>query len=322
MRRLQIAELKGPEALRIAEVAPPDADGKVLIDVHVAGVTYPDLLMTRGRYQIQPELPFAPGLEVAGVVRAAPPGSGTEVGERVAAYTVWGGYGEVVAVPPEYVVPLPAGAGFDVGVTLMVNYQTAYLALARRGSLQAGQTLLVHGAAGGVGTAAIQVGKALGARVLAVVNGDAKARIAREAGAEEVIDAGAEWAAEVRHRTDGRGVDSVFDPVGGDRLDESLRLLAPDGQMLVIGFAEGRIAQIPSNYLLLKNIDAIGVAWGMYVERRPEVPRQIGAAVAELFEAGRLAPLIGARYPLEEGARALLDLDRRRTIGKSVLEVR
>lgn len=322
MRRLQITELDGPEGLTIAEVDAPTDDGAVLIDVHAAGVTYPDLLMTRGQYQIRPEPPFAPGLEVAGVVRSAPPESGAKVGERVAAYTVWGGYSEVVAVPPEHVVPLPAGAGFDAGVTLMVNYQTAYFALAVRGSLKAGQTLLVHGAAGGVGTAAIQVGKALGARILAVVGGAAKAEVARAAGAEEIIDAGEDWAAEVRRLTDGRGVDSIFDPVGGDRCDESLRLLATDGQMLVIGFAEGRIAKIPSNYLLLKNIDAIGIAWGMYVEVHPELPRRVGAAVAEMFEAGQIAPIVGATYPLEEGARALLDLDQRRTLGKTVLEVR
>lgn len=322
IRALQVTALDGPDALRVAAVEAPAADGKVLIDVHTAGVTYPDLLMTQGKYQIQPELPFAPGLEVAGVVREAPPGAGVEAGDRVAAYTVWGGYSEVVAVPSAHVVPLPPGVDFDVGVTLMVNYQTAYFALAVRGGLQPGQTLLVQGAAGGVGTAAIQVGLGLGARVLAVVRGEEKEAIARRAGAEEVIDAGGDWRAEVKRRTDGRGVDSVFDPVGGDRFDESLRVLAPDGQALVIGFAEGRIPKIPANYLLLKNIDAIGVAWGMYVEKHPEIPRRVGAALAGMIEEGHIAPIIGATYPLAEGARALKDLDERRTVGKTVLELR
>lgn len=322
MRTLQVAALEGPESLRIAEVEVPGGEGDVLIDVHAAGVTYPDLLMTRGQYQIKPELPFAPGIEVSGVVRSAPAGSDAVAGEKVAAYTGWGGYSEVVAVPPAHVVPMPEGVGFDVGVTLMCNYQTAYFALAVRGSLRAGQTLLVQGAAGGVGTAAIQVGKGLGARVIAIVNGEQKAAVARRAGADEVVDVGSDWRAEVKALTDGRGVDSVFDPVGGDRLDESLRLLAPDGQLLVIGFAEGRIAKIASNYLLLKNIDAIGVAWGMYVEGHPELPREIGAALAEMVGAGQIDPIIGATFPLEEGARALLDLDQRRTIGKTVLALR
>jgi NADPH2:quinone reductase len=322
MRRLQVADLEGPAALHIAEVDAPQGDGGVVIDVHTAGVTYPDLLMTRGMYQIRPEPPFAPGLEVAGVVRSAPADAGVAAGDRVAAYTGWGGYSEVVAVPAFQVVPLPDAVDFGFGVTLMVNYQTAYFALAERGRLAAGETLLVQGAAGGVGTAAIQVGLSLGARVLAVVRGDQKEAVARDAGAEEIIRAESDWRSEVKRLTDGRGVDAVFDPVGGDRCDESLRLLATDGRLLVIGFAEGRIPQIPANYLLLKNIEAVGVAWGMYVEKDHETPRRVGAALARMIEDGYLKPVIGATYPLAEGARALTDLDERRTVGKTVLEVR
>jgi NADPH2:quinone reductase len=322
MRSLQLSSLDGPDALRVAEVPAPAPGDGVLIEVHAAGVTFPDLLLTQGTYHVRPELPFAPGVEVAGVVRFAPAGSGLAEGDRVAAYTPWGGWAELINVPAHQVVPLPDAVDFVDGVALMVNYQTAYFALASRGGLRAGETVLVHGAAGGVGSAAIQVGLALGARVLAVARGPEKMAVARASGAEEVLDAAGEWAAEARAHTDGRGVDVVVDPVGGDRLDESLKLIAPAGRLLIVGFAEGRIPQIPANRLLLKNIAAVGVGLGPFVAHAPGILRSIAAELAALLPSGHLCPVIGATYPLEAGACALRELAARRAVGKSVLLVR
>lgn len=318
VRALLVTEPAGPAALRIGTLPVPDAE--VVIDVHAAGVTFPDLLLTHGRYQVRPEPPFAPGLEVAGTVRRAAPGTGFAPGDRVVAFTGHGGgYAEAVGVPAAHVVPLPEAIGFVDGVGLMVNYQTAYFGLAERGRLRAGETVLVHGAAGGVGTAAVQVALALGARVLAVVSDDAKAAVARRAGATEVIRTD-RWVDEVRERAD--GVDVVFDPVGGDRFDESLRLLRPDGRLLVIGFTEGRIPQVAVNRLLLRNIDVVGVAWGHYAAIDPGMIRRVGTALADLAVAGRVRPVVGRTYAFEDGAEALADLEARRAAGKSVLTFR
>lgn len=321
VRSLQITALDGPDGMKLRSVPEAPADGKVVIDVHAAGVTFPDLLMTRGLYQVRPDLPFAPGLEVAGVVRTAPEGAHVAAGERVIAYTGHGGYSDVVSVPVPYVVPLHSSMDFVAGVALMTNYQTAYLAVCDRGRLQPGETLLVHGAAGGVGTAAIQIGIALGARVLAVVSDERKAEVARSAGAGEVLSLDG-WAEEVKARTAGGAVDVIFDPVGGDRFDRSLSLLGPAGRALVVGFAEGRIPQIAANRLLLRNIDAIGVAWGPFVEKKPQTLRRIAEALSGLIDRGSVSPIIGKTYPLEEGGTALRDMEARSTVGKSVLLLR
>jgi NADPH2:quinone reductase len=323
MRALQLAALDGPAALRLTELPEPTPGGDVLIDVHTAGVTFPDLLMTQGRYQVRFPVPFVPGVEVAGIVRHAPSGSGLVSGQRVAAFTGVGGFAEVAAAPSHQVVPIPAGVDFAVGAALMVNYQTAYFALFMRGRLKPGETVVVHGAAGGVGSAAVQVAAVAGARVLAVVSDEAKAVVARLAGATEVIVAGGDdWPSEVRRRTGGRGADVVFDPVGGERFDDSLRLLVPGGRALVIGFSGGQISRIPANHLLLKNIDAVGVGWGPFLTEDPGMPRAIAEALATWVERGDLRPVIGATYPLAEGSRALMDLAERRAVGKSLLKVR
>ncbi|MGI6871825.1 MULTISPECIES: NADPH:quinone oxidoreductase family protein [Amycolatopsis] len=322
VRSLIVSEPTGPDALRIGSLSLSPAPGDVVIDVHTAGVTFPDLLLTHGRYQVKPEPPFAPGLEVAGVVRSAPARAGVAPGDRVIAFTGHGGgYAATVAVPAQHVVPIPGAMGFDEAVGLMVNYQTSYFGLVERGRLRAGETVLVHGAAGGVGTAAVQIARGLGARVLAVVSDEGKAGIAREAGAEEVILVGG-WIDEVGERTAGEGVDLVYDPVGGDRFDASLRLIRPQGRILVIGFAEGRIPQIAANRLLLRNIDAVGVAWGHYVPHDPALIRRVGGKLNELAQAGHVRPLVGATYALEDGAQALKDLEARKTVGKSVLRLR
>jgi NADPH2:quinone reductase len=319
VRALVIDQPAGPASLRLGTLPAPADDAEVVIDVRAAGVTFPDLLLTWGRYQVKPTPPFTPGLEVAGTVGRAAPGTGLAPGDRVVAFTGHGGgYAEAVGVPAAHVVALPDSVGFVEGVGLMVNYQTAYFALAERGQLRPGETVLVQGAAGGVGTAAIQVALALGARVLAVVSDETKAGIARRAGATEVIRTDG-WTEEVRKRTGGAGVDVVFDPVGGDRFDDSLRLIRPDGRLLVIGFTAGRIPQVAVNRLLLRNIAVVGVAWGHYVAEDPALIRRIGTELAGLAGAGRVRPVVGTTYAFEDGAQALLDLEARRTVGKSVL---
>jgi NADPH2:quinone reductase len=323
MRSLQVADLGGPDSLRLVEAPAPADAGQVLIEVHAAGVSFPDLLMTRGQYQLRPELPFAPGTEVAGVVGEAPAGGRWRTGERVAAYTPWGGYSELAAVPETAIVALPDEVDYVEGAALMNNYQTAYFALRVRTDLRPGQALVVHGAAGGVGIAAVQVALALGARPIAVVRGVEKAAFVAGAGCADVIDLERvdNWVEEVRELTGG-GAEMVFDPVGGERFAQSLRALAPDGKALVIGFAGGEIEQIPSNHLLLKNVDAVGVAWGMRLVQEPELLGRIGTELAALVAERDLRPLIGATFPLAEGADALRQMSERAVLGKSVLRVR
>jgi NADPH2:quinone reductase len=324
MQSLQVAALDGPDALRLVEVPRPEAGDRVVIEVHAAGVSFPDLLMTRGEYQLHPELPFAPGTEVAGIVCEAPDGSHCKKGDRVSAYTKWGGYSELVAVDELATVDVPSQLSFAEGVAMMNNYQTAYFALRVRSCLDAGETLLVHGAAGGVGIAAVQVGLALGARVISVVSGQGKADFVREAGSTYVVDLDVteDWVGEVRDLTDGAGADIAFDPVGGSRYEQSLRAIAPGGKALVIGFASGTIAKVPTNHLLLKNIDAVGVAWGMYLAHEPHLLQRIGKELNKLVVEQAFRPIIGASYPLVDGAAALRQLSARQTIGKSVLTVR
>lgn len=323
MQSLQVAELGGPDSLRLVEVPAPAADDEVLIEVHAAGVSFPDLLMTRGEYQLHPELPFAPGTEVAGVVAEAPPGSRWRRGDRVAAYTPWGGYSEFAAVAETALVPLPDEVDFVAGTALMNNYQTAYFALRVRTDLRPGQSLVVHGAAGGVGIAAVQVALALGARPIAVVRGAEKAAFVASTSCADVIDLEQvdNWVEAVRELTGG-GAEMAFDPVGGERFAQSLRAIAPGGKALVIGFAAGEIQQIPANHLLLKNVDAVGVAWGMYLVHTPDLLAKIGSELMTLVSERGMRPLIGATFPLTEGAAALRQMSERAVLGKSVLRVR
>ena len=322
MRAVQVQRLEGPESISVVEVDEPKADGRnVLIEVHAAGVTWPDLLLTRGLYQMKPPLPFVPGSEVGGIVRSAPEGSPFKPGSRVAAFPGIGAFQEVVAVNPAAVVPLPDRTSFEAGAALPMNYLTVVFGLIRRGRMKAGETVLVHGAAGGVGSAGVQVAKAFGARVIAVVSTDAKRRIAEQAGADEVILADGFLAA-VKSLTGGRGVDVVLDPVGGDRFTDSLRSLAPEGRLLVVGFTGGEIPTVKVNRLLLNNVDLIGVGLGAFVMHEPNLLQNEWAKLLPHLEAGRLDAPIGAVYPLEEAGRALAEMEARRAIGKIVLKVR
>lgn len=319
MRAAQVTRLDGPDAIEIVDVPAPDvADGQVLIDVAAAGMTFPDVLQTRGEYQIKPPLPFVPGSEVAGVVRVAPAGSGFSVGDRVAAFPFLGGFAEQVVCDPSLVFPLPDGVTFEQGAALPMNYLTCHFALRTRGRLAEGEKVLVHGAAGGIGTAAIQLAKAWGATVYAVVSDDAKADVARSAGADEVVLADG-FKDAVKDLTSGHGVDIVVDPVGGDRFTDSLRSLAPMGRLLVIGFTAGAIPEVKVNRLLLGNLDVVGVGWGAFWMGTSGFVRRQWDDLVPLLEAGKLDPVIGMVRSLDEVSAGLRDIDERRAAGKILL---
>jgi NADPH:quinone reductase len=326
MRAVQISELSGPEAVRVVEMPAPQpshvltpGEG-VLVDVAAAGVSFPEVLQTRGLYQLKPDLPFVPGAEVAGRVVKAPAGSDFREGQRVMAFTVLGGMAEQAVAPVHLTFALPDQLDDAQGASVILNYHTAYFALAQRGRLRAGERVLVHGAAGGVGTAALQVAKALGAETIGVVSSDEKERVAREAGADEVVRSDGPWRDQALQLSSG-GVDVVLDPVGGERFTDSLRSLREGGRVLVVGFTGGSIPEVKVNRLLLRNIDVVGAGWGAYVLLHPERNREIADALEPMIDEGFVRPIVGARFPLEQAAEALLTLDERRALGKVVLEV-
>jgi NADPH2:quinone reductase len=323
MRAVRVTTLDGPGAVTVdTDVAEPVlAPGHVLVDVHEAGVNFPDVLMTKGLYQMRPELPFVPGSECAGVVREAAEGSGFAAGDRVAAFPVLGAFAETVAVPEAMVFPLPDSVSFAAGAALPMNYLTVEFALARRARLERGEVVLVHGAAGGVGTAAVQLARAMGARVISVVSSQDKIETARSAGAHDVVLADGFLSA-TKGLTEGRGVDVVVDPVGGDRFTDSLRSLAPEGRLLVIGFTAGQIPEVKVNRLLLNNISVVGVGWGAFWQRRPDYLRHQWDALLPLLEQGLIDPPVGASHPLDDVVAALTEIDERRARGKVTLTVR
>ena len=286
--------------------------------VEALGVSFPDLLLTRGEYQLRPELPFILGVDVAGVVRDAPADSGFKTGDRVACVLPYGAGAEVLALHPDSVFPLPDAVSFEAGAALPMNYLTAQFALATRAGLRAGETVLVHGAAGGVGTATIQVARGYGARTIAVVSTEAKAEVARAAGADEVVMVDGFLAA-AKELTDGDGVDVVVDVVGGDLMTDSLRALAPGGRLLVVGFTAGAIPTVKVNRLLLNNTDVRGVGWGAWAMARPGFMRAQWDELLPMLESKVVHPPVGRVYPLDETGAALADLAARRTVGKSVV---
>lgn len=322
MRAARVTTLDGPASIEVTDLPEPTPiEGLVTIDVHFAGVTFPDVLLTRGQYQIRPDLPFTPGSEVSGIVRRAPAGSGFVPGDRVAAFPGLGGFAQVVNADPRMVFALPDEVGLDAAAGLPMNYLTVHFALCRRANLRAGETVLVHGAAGGIGTAAIQLAKALGAEVIAVVSDDNKADTARRAGADETVGV-AGFRDSVAALTSRRGVDIVVDPVGGSRFTDSLRSLAPEGRMLVIGFTEGDIPTVKVNRLLLNNISVVGVGWGAYWFSQPEYLAEQWQELLPLLRRGQLSPLIGSVHPLTDVSTALAELDDRRALGKVLLSLR
>jgi NADPH2:quinone reductase len=322
MRAIQIVSLDGPDALELRDVPEPSpSDGApVVVDVHASGVSFPEVLQSRGQYQVKPPLPFVPGSEVGGVVRSAPEGAGVQAGDRVAALCMLGGFAVVAVAPAHFTFPLSDELSFEQGAGLVLNYHTAYFGLKLRGRLSEGETVLVHGAAGGVGTAALQVARGLGARTIAVVSTDEKERVAREAGADAVVRSDGAWKDEAKEISGG-GVDLVFDPVGGERFTDSIRSLREGGRVVVIGFTEGTIPEVRVNRLLLGNTEVIGAGWGAFVLSKPDVTREIGRALDGLIEQGAVRPVVGTRFPLERAAEALKLIDERGATGKVVLEV-
>ncbi len=321
MRAAQVLAPTGPADVVVREVPAPEiGPGQLLVDVHSVGVSFPDLLMSRGEYQIKPEPPFTLGVDMAGVVVDAGD-SGFSVGQRVAGVG-FACAAEQVAAPAGFTFALPDALSYDEGAALPMNYLTAQFTLDHRAGLRAGETVLVHGAAGGLGTACIQVAKGMGARVVAVVSTEAKGAVASSAGADDVVlldgfrDA-------VRELTGGAGVDVVCDPVGGDVFTDSLRSLSSGGRLMVLGFAAGQgIPEVKVNRLLLNNTDVRGVGWGEYAMRRPEFMQAQWRALVPMIEAGAVRPPVGRTYNLEDFGQALTDMDERRAMGKLVVRVR
>jgi NADPH2:quinone reductase len=315
-----LQSLAGPDGLVVSDrpEPPPDSAG-VLLDVHAAGVSFPDLLLSQGMYQARPEVPFAMGLEAAGVVLEAPASSGLRAGQRVVA-SAPGSWAERVVARPDQVFALPDALTMAQGAGLIMNYHTAHFGLARRGRLREGETLLVHGAAGGVGSAAIQVGRALGARVVAVVSNERKEAAAARLGATAFVRAGEGWLGRLREVCP-NGVDAIFDPVAGDTFDDSVRALAPEGRLVVIGFAGGSIPTLAMNRVLFRNIDIVGAAWGAFIERHPEIRGGAHQDLLRWVEAGFVDPLVGAELPLDRAADAVRLIGDRQAIGKVVLTV-
>ncbi|WP_083410843.1 NADPH:quinone oxidoreductase family protein [Mycolicibacterium rutilum] len=323
MRAIQIASLDGPQAATLVEVDEPAADGQVLIDVHAAGVAFPDVLQSRGLYQYKPDLPYSPGGEVAGVVRSAPDGAHVTAGDRVAGLTMLcGAMAEVVALPAERVFKLPDNVSFEAGAGLLFNDLTMHHALLTRGRLAEGETVLVHGAAGGIGTSTLRLAPAWGAsRVIAVVSTEEKGEVARAAGATDVVLADG-FKDAVKELTGGRGVDIVVDPVGGDRFTDSLRSLAPGGRLLVVGFTGGEIPSVKVNRLLLNNVDAVGVGWGAWTFTHPNYLAEQWAELEPLLASGKVAAPQPQVFPFERAADAIAALEDRSAKGKVVVAVR
>jgi NADPH2:quinone reductase len=322
MRAIRVTRLDGPEAVELAEIDEPTGDG-VVVDVHAAGAAFPDALLTRGLYQYRPDPPFVLGAEIAGVVRSAPEGSHVRPGDRVVGLTMLsGGMAEVAVLAPDRVFKLPDNVSFEAGAGLLFNDLTVYFALSVRGRLRQGETVLVHGAAGGIGTSTLRLASVLGAsRSIAVVSTEQKADIATAAGATDVVLAEG-FKDAVKELTDGRGVDIVLDPVGGDRFTDSLRSLAPGGRLLVVGFTGGEIPTVKVNRLLLNNVDVVGVGWGAWAGTHPGALAEQWAALEKLLSSGRLSPPEPEVYPLDQAGAAVASLENRTAKGKVVVRVR
>jgi NADPH2:quinone reductase len=322
VRAISVDHFMEPADLRVSEIPEPEAGpGALQVEVRAAGCNFFDILIVQGKYQVKPAFPFTPGGEIAGVVKAIGAGvEGFAVGDRVLAGIQIGGFAETAVVPAVYAHRMPDRMSFEQGAAIPIIYPTSYAALIFRANLQAGETLLVHAAAGGVGSTAVQIGKALGARVISTVGGADKVEVAHKLGADEVIDYRVDdFVARVQEITGGRGADVIYDPVGGDVFDRSLKCIAWNGRLLVVGFASGRIPEVKANRIMLKNTAVTGIHWGAYLEKEPaRVPETFDGLFA-LYREGSIEPLIFNTYPLEDVPSALGELASRKTHGKLII---
>jgi NADPH:quinone reductase len=313
----------GPPSTLVVEDVPAleAGEGQVVIEVHACGVNFPDTLIIEGKYQFKPDLPFSPGGEVAGIVKKVGAGVARfQPGDRVIAATTWGGYAQEVVAQVERIIPMPEGLDFETAAGFLLTYGTSHHALKDRAELKAGETVLVLGAAGGVGLAAIDIAKLMGARVIAAASSDEKLRVCREHGADETINYSSENLRErIKALTDGRGVDVVYDPVGGDLSEPALRSMAWRGRFLVVGFAAGGIPSLPLNLPLLKGCAIVGVFYGGFMRNEPGRNEENQRELVAWIKDGKLRPHIYAVYPLERAAEAMNDLTSRKVTGKVVL---
>jgi NADPH2:quinone reductase len=322
VKAVQVAELRGAEGVVVNEVPEPSAGENVLVEVHAAGISFPDVLKSQGLYQEKPDLPFTIGGEFSGVVVSAPAGSDFAAGDRVAGISMTGSALERVAVTRESLIPVPESITFEQAAALPLNYSTAVLALEIRARMEAGEVVLVHGAAGGTGTAAIQVANALGGRAIGVVSSASKEETARAAGASDVVRSDEPWKDRVLALTGGRGVDIVFDPVGGDRVLDTMRSLAPAGRWVVIGFVGGAIPEVALNRVLLRNISIVGAYYGGWLGVHPEARAEIGRRIVDLIGSGHIKPIVGSVHGLDDPRATIREMIERRAVGKVVLKMR
>lgn len=325
MKAMLCKELGPPESLVLEDVPEPAvSSGQVLIEVHACGLNFPDVLIIQGRYQARPELPFSPGAEVAGTIAAVGDGiEGLEVGARVLAGTSWGGLAERIAVDAGRVVPIPDEMDFVTASGFQLVYGTAYHALKQRGRLEPGETLLVLGAAGGVGLATVEVGHAMGAKVIAAASTDEKLALAKANGADLGINYTQEdLKARIKELTDGAGADVVCDPVGGELTEAALRGTTWKGRLLIVGFAAGSIPKLPANLPLLKGCEIVGVFWGEFTRREPEASRENNRELLDMYVRGEIEPVVSQTFPLERSAEALSVLANRKALGKVVVTMR
>ena len=321
-----VRELGAPESLRFEDVDPGEPeDGMVRVAVRASAINYFDALMIAGQYQVKPDLPFVPGSEVAGVVASAPAKSGFKSGDRVMALLdngglTRGGYAEIADALPMRIASIPDEMPFDDAAGFTLIYQTGWFGLHRRANLRAGETLLVHAGAGGVGSAAIQLGKAAGATVIATAGSDEKVDVCRHLGADHAINYKTrDFAEEVKKLTDGLGADVIYDPVGGDVFDRSTKCIAFEGRIVVVGFTSGRIAQAATNHAMVKNYSVVGLHWGLYAKRAPELIPVAARALLDLYRAGKITPHISERLPLADAPRGLAMVAGGKSTGKIIL---
>jgi len=324
MKAWRVSEWCEPEQMEFTDVPVPEPGaGEIRIRNHAAALNFYDILMVQGKYQVRPPLPFTPGSEVSGVVDALGEGvTGFRTGDRVQAMAIGGTYSEFSIAPAAKSFLIPDAMSFKEAAAMIVIYQTSYFALTNRITTEPGEWLLVHAAAGGVGLSALQIGKALGLRVIATAGSDEKVIFCIEQGADHAINySDPAWVEQVKSTTEGRGADIIYDPVGGDVFDLSTKCIASEGRLLVIGFAGGRIPSVAANRILLKNISIVGAYWGGYLEHHPEYMHLAQAELLKMYGDGRIHPVVSATWPLPEAVLALRALAGRKTVGKVVIEM-